>query len=192
MSPPSVALRTPFVACELGRASSRHLSFGCPGCGAKMLDSLDVKGFKSIRSAAMDLGVVNVFVGANGSGKSNVLEALGVLGATLFGAVDPEPLEYRGVRPGLPSLYKTSLRGARIPRLIRLRAESDGATCSVGLDNPIDRPERVWKIQSESLHEGRQLLLPELPPTAQRAGAGPRTRLHTSPAWPRPGCPPSP
>jgi len=124
-----------------------------------MLKRLHIEGFKSIRSATVDLGTVNVFIGANGSGKSNVLEALGVLGATLFGAVDAEPLKYRGVRPGLPTLYKTSFRGAVIPRIIKLQASSVGAEYRVGLENPIDKPERRWKIQSESLSESEVQIL---------------------------------
>lgn len=34
-----------------------------------MLKHLKVEGFKSIRLATVELGAVNVFIGANGSGK---------------------------------------------------------------------------------------------------------------------------
>jgi predicted ATPase len=37
------------------------------------LDSVEVEGYKSIRSARIDLGAVNVLIGANGAGKSNLL-----------------------------------------------------------------------------------------------------------------------
>ena len=53
-----------------------------------MLHTISVEGFKSIRQLQdLELGQVNVFVGANGSGKSNFLEALGVLGAAAAGRV---------------------------------------------------------------------------------------------------------
>ena len=124
-----------------------------------VLTNLDIEGFKSLRSVHLELGIVNVFIGANGSGKSNLLEALGVVGAALFGIVETEPLKYRGVRPGLPSLYKTSFRHARIPRIIKLRVSNGGASYSVGLENPINQPESRWKFQSESLYDAEGQIL---------------------------------
>jgi predicted ATP-dependent endonuclease of OLD family len=44
-----------------------------------------VEGFTSIRSAALELNDVNVLVGANGAGKSNLIRALGVLGRIVDG-----------------------------------------------------------------------------------------------------------
>ena len=46
---------------------------------------VDIRGFKSIYSTTIELGRVNCFIGANGVGKSNLLEALGVLGAAANG-----------------------------------------------------------------------------------------------------------
>ena len=46
-----------------------------------MISRLEIKGFKSLVDVSIDLGAVNVFIGANGSGKSNLLEAMGMLGA---------------------------------------------------------------------------------------------------------------
>src|SRR3989440_10042635 len=71
-----------------------------------MLKSVKVESFKSLENVEVELGLVNVFIGANGSGKPNLLEAIGVLGAAANGRVDDEALLRRGVRPGLPVLYK--------------------------------------------------------------------------------------
>ena len=38
------------------------------------LESISIKGFKSIRDIKVDLRDINVLIGANGSGKSNFLE----------------------------------------------------------------------------------------------------------------------
>ena len=46
-----------------------------------MLTSITVRGFKSLEQVEVSLGSVNVFIGANGSGKSNLLEALGFVSA---------------------------------------------------------------------------------------------------------------
>jgi predicted ATPase len=43
------------------------------------LDSIDVEGYKSIRSAKIALGAINVLIGANGAGKSNLLGLFGLL-----------------------------------------------------------------------------------------------------------------
>ncbi len=50
-----------------------------------MLNRIKVEAFKSLENVEIDLGRVNVFIGANGSGKSNLLEAIGVLGAAANG-----------------------------------------------------------------------------------------------------------
>lgn len=43
-----------------------------------MIRSVEIRNFKSIAWTSLSLGNVNVFVGANGSGKSNILEAIGM------------------------------------------------------------------------------------------------------------------
>lgn len=116
-----------------------------------MLSKFSVQGFKSLPDASVELGAFNVFIGANGSGKSNLLEALGVIGAAAFGSVEPETLRYRGVRPGLPSLYKSSFRGRAFRRIITMEASSPGSSYRVGLDNPITSPSPKWRIASERL-----------------------------------------
>ena len=73
-----------------------------------MIRNLRIERFKSLVRLELELGRINVFVGANGSGKSNLLEAVGILGSAAFGRVDDETLLRRGVRPGVPSLYKTA------------------------------------------------------------------------------------
>jgi len=46
-----------------------------------MIRSVKISYFKSIRELEIDLGRVTVLIGANGSGKSNVLEAIGIASA---------------------------------------------------------------------------------------------------------------
>src|SRR5947199_1890565 len=126
-----------------------------------MLSTFKVEGFKSLSEASVELGAFNVFIGANGSGKSNLLEAIGVMGAAAFGSVEPETLRYRGVRPGLPALYKTSFKNKAFRRLITLTATAPDARYRVGLDNPIaePRPSFRWRIASESLRDGERRLV---------------------------------
>ena len=45
-----------------------------------MLKRIRCKGFKSIREMDLELGKINVLIGANGAGKSNLVELLNILG----------------------------------------------------------------------------------------------------------------
>jgi predicted ATPase len=47
------------------------------------IESIEVAGYKSIRSAMIPLGALNVLIGANGSGKSNLLGVFGLLASLL-------------------------------------------------------------------------------------------------------------
>lgn len=124
-----------------------------------MLNQIKIEAFKSLENVEVELGRVNVFIGANGSGKSNLLEAIGVLGAAANGRVDDEALLRRGVRPGLPALYKSSFMGSRQPSEIRFTATNDDASFSVGLFNPLEKPEPAWRIKTELLKEGKTKLV---------------------------------
>ncbi|MGW5878708.1 AAA family ATPase [Nocardiopsis terrae] len=51
----------------------------------RRLQSLTVEGLTSIRSASVELGDMNVLIGANGAGKSNLISALAMLGRIIDG-----------------------------------------------------------------------------------------------------------
>ena len=125
-----------------------------------MIKTLHIQGFKSISDQALELGRVNCLIGANGVGKSNVLEALGVLGAAANGVVDDESLLRRGVRAGLPRLYKSSFATARTPAQITLSAEGlHGELYRVSILNPLESPEPAWSYKTELLSDGQETLV---------------------------------
>ena len=125
-----------------------------------MIRQLRIRGFKSITELDIALGRVNCFIGANGVGKSNVLEALGVLGAAANGVVDDEALQRRGVRPGLPRLFKSSFQDVRSLPHIGLEAIGQhGATYRVSLLNPLESPEPAWSFKTETLTDGVETIL---------------------------------
>lgn len=125
-----------------------------------MIKNIVIKGFKSIPELNLDLGRVNCFIGANGVGKSNILEAIGVLGAAANGVVDSESLQRRGVRPGLPRLYKSSFEGERIQPDIRLTAQGhENEEYRISILNPIENPEPAWTFKTECLLDGTQEIL---------------------------------
>ena len=116
-----------------------------------MLRRFVAKSFKSLQEVEIELGQVNVLVGANGSGKSNFLEALGVAGAAAAGRVDDEALLRRGVRPGAPKLYKASFSGERLRPSIRFEAANGEAAYGIEILNESD--DGPWRFKSEVLHE---------------------------------------
>ncbi len=125
-----------------------------------MIRKLKIRGFKSITELDIELGVVNCFIGANGVGKSNVLEALGVLGAAANGAVDDEALQRRGVRPGLPRLFKSSFHDFRsLPHIGLEAVAQSGATYKVSLLNPLESPDPAWSFKTETLTDGQKTIL---------------------------------
>lgn len=63
-----------------------------------MIRTVDIKNFKSIPDMTLDLGRVTVLIGANGSGKSNVLEAIAFAAAAAQNKLDNEFLVSRGIR----------------------------------------------------------------------------------------------
>jgi hypothetical protein len=131
-----------------------------------MLTRLEINGFKSLNHLAIEPAQVNVFIGANGSGKSNLLEAIGLLGAAAAGRVDDQALLRRGVRPGIPALYKTALKKFHIRPAIDLEAQwKDEVVYRAGIHNPLDAPKPAWAYKTETVKVGGRLIL----------GRGPRT-----------------
>lgn len=116
-----------------------------------MIKKLVVRSFKTLENVEVELGQVNVFIGANGSGKSNLLEAIGVLSAAASGKVDDLSLLQRGVRPGVPKLYKSSFKGAQNSQHIFFGAESENCKYEASLRNPLENPLPAWRYKFERL-----------------------------------------
>lgn len=63
-----------------------------------MIKSIKIENFKSVQSLELELGRLNIFIGANGSGKSNILEAVAMGSAAMEDKLDDEFLAHRGIR----------------------------------------------------------------------------------------------
>ena len=63
-----------------------------------MIKDINIKNYKSVVNQKLSLGQFNVVIGANGCGKSNLLEALALAGLSSSGALLPEMFESRGIR----------------------------------------------------------------------------------------------
>ena len=76
-----------------------------------MIKSIEINRFKSLQDVNIELGSVNLFIGRNGVGKSNILEAVGLLSACLGPAIDYNALQGKGVRLSTPLLFKSAFKG---------------------------------------------------------------------------------
>lgn len=73
-----------------------------------MFKRLSIKKIKSIIDLTIELGRVNVFIGANGMGKSNVLEAIAMIAANSQDEIDLNKLVQADVRIARPDLVRSS------------------------------------------------------------------------------------
>jgi energy-coupling factor transporter ATP-binding protein EcfA2 len=127
-----------------------------------MLARISVQGFKSLQNVQdLDLGQVNVFVGANGSGKSNLLEAVGLLGASTDGRIDDQALSRRGVRLGVPLLYQSSFKGTRTCEKVIISAtqksEQGIAEYKIGIISIANVQHQPWPFMSTYTLDDQEL-----------------------------------
>jgi len=111
-----------------------------------LVREVTLEGFKSIRKLSLELGRVNVLIGANGAGKSNVLEgiAYGVAGA--HGKLDNEYLVPRGVRVTEPGFMLGAFEGSDRTVAVGFRQEGQREqTMQFSPENVRGRGQARWR-----------------------------------------------
>lgn len=93
--------------------------------GDILITHIEVERFKSIRSINLELGRVNIFIGGNGSGKSNFLEAIGILSAALGRGLSDSEFRRKGVRITPPALLKSAFKNFDLPKTFTLKARAN-------------------------------------------------------------------
>jgi predicted ATPase len=78
-----------------------------------MIRKVQIENFKSIEQLTLELGRVTVLIGANGSGKSNILEALAFASAASQDKLDNEFLISRGIRVTETRFMRSAFKGER-------------------------------------------------------------------------------
>lgn len=73
-----------------------------------MIQEVTIKNFKSVQDLTLPLSRFNVFIGSNGSGKSNILEAIAFGAAAAADKLDNEFLASRGIRTSDARLMKSA------------------------------------------------------------------------------------
>src|SRR5580698_6642456 len=112
-----------------------------------MIRKIRIENYKSIPSLALDLGRVTVLIGANGSGKSNILEAIAFASAAAQLKVDNEFLNSRGIRVTETRFMCSAFdRKSATGRAIELSVAADNNVefgCELSVDETASYPKRI-------------------------------------------------
>ncbi|MBD2189729.1 AAA family ATPase [Pseudanabaena mucicola] len=85
-----------------------------------MFTEVQIENYKSIQSLKINLGRVNVFIGENGCGKSNILEAIALAGAAAGNKLDNEFLAPRGIRVTEPEFMRSAFDRENVTKEIKI------------------------------------------------------------------------
>lgn len=118
------------------------------------IKEISIRNFKSLYNVSFEPGKLNVFIGANGSGKSSILEALGVLSAAMTDRVNTNSLLRKGVRLSTSALYKSKFSSIEkesktVNLAIKWSKEEKEYEYSTHLTVPSD--DDAWRYFAESV-----------------------------------------
>jgi len=166
------------------------------------LKKVHIKNFKSIVDLSLDLGLINVFIGENGSGKSNILEAFAFLAAAASDKLDNEFLASRGIRVTDPQFMRSAfVENPDVPISIDIE-DGEGVQTGFEIKSLSNSPYPRWRSEQrtvspefpthlspqesfedflkkipESVHGMRQLFSIPIPATAEKLGWPPETLI---------------
>lgn len=120
-----------------------------------MIKQIEIKKYKSIDKLEFPLGRVNVLIGENGAGKSNILESIALAGAASSEKLDNEFLASRGIRVTRPEYMRSAFPGFSHDESIKISVVgSDGCDVSFELDND-NQPYSKWQCATDTKIEER-------------------------------------
>lgn len=113
----------------------------------RVITNIKIENYKSIDKLEIPLGRVNVLIGENGAGKSNILESIALAGAAVGGKLDSEFLASRGIRVTRPEYMRPAFPGFKADDPISISIEaSSGDSVAFKLTND-NQPYSKWKSQ---------------------------------------------
>src|SRR4051794_23742915 len=91
-----------------------------------MIRTISITNYKSITELKLELGRATVLIGANGSGKSNILEAIALAAAASQDKLDNEFLFTRGIRVSDMRFMRSAFDAGRKPKATDITVDGDG------------------------------------------------------------------
>lgn len=117
-----------------------------------MIRELQINNYKSLHNLTLEVGRFNVFIGENGCGKSNLLEAIALVAAAVADKLDNEFLGSRGVRVTEPQLMRSAFSDESLQQPIGFRVgfENVGELEKYTLQND-NQPYAKWTRLEDDL-----------------------------------------
>ena len=123
-----------------------------------MIEKIHIQNFKSIYDLELEVGRVNLFIGENGSGKSNLLEALVFVSASLLNKLDNEFLVSRGLRVPEPALMRSAFHSFSEKKPIEISLIHDNQLkTNFKLDNQNTNYSKWVRLRTNTLEEDVKL-----------------------------------
>lgn len=91
-----------------------------------MIRKLQISNYKSLQDLSLEVGRFNVFIGENGCGKSNLLEAVALVAAAAADKLDNEFLASRGIRVTKPQLMRSAFNDESQLEPIKITVNYEG------------------------------------------------------------------
>jgi AAA15 family ATPase/GTPase len=122
-----------------------------------MLEKIHIQNFKSLYDLEISVGRVNLFIGENGSGKSNLLEALVFVSASETNKLGNEFLVSRGIRVPEPTLMRSAFSNDDKDKDITVTITYNGETIkSTFYNNYVEYSE--WRTDEEILNNSNEIV----------------------------------
>jgi len=109
-----------------------------------MIEKIFIKNYKSVKYLELELGRVNVLIGENGCGKTNILEAVALASAAAEGKLDNEFLTNRGIRVSEPVFMRSAFEESDAGKPIEISVSGRGVRFESVLEND-NKPYSRWK-----------------------------------------------
>ena len=120
-----------------------------------MIQSIQIKNFKSVVDLSLDLGTFNVLIGENGCGKSNILEAVAFGAAASNDKLDYEYFGNRGIRATNPEFMYSAFSNGKKKKSIPINITTHERVYQYDLVNDPTNPKK-W------LNKNKEVALKEL------------------------------
>jgi len=119
-----------------------------------VIKEVKINNFKSVQDLTLSLSQFNVLIGSNGSGKSNILEAIAFGAAASADKLDNEFLGSRGIRTADSRLMKSAFSAEAFSQAISLEFMVNEKQFPFTIEEQ-DKPILKWVVQEKIVVEER-------------------------------------
>ena len=117
-----------------------------------MVKEIKIQNYKSVQDLTLELGRINVLIGANGCGKSNILEAIALGSAAADNKLGKEFLSARGIRVTDPIWMRSGFNKESQLKSVIINFLIDDEKVSLLIDNT-NKPFSEWNISKENQYK---------------------------------------